>query len=133
MTTKAKNPGHHAERHVLEEFDLEKDTDPDRGWADLENPRTGARYQVKSATTRDVGEPNVRLWEDHHRSLVAANARGTAWYVFVRLDRAGRCLWMQRRAPESVTSEVRRLGGWNKAGHTERDARQLKIPVKVFR
>jgi hypothetical protein len=125
--------GRKAEQHVATIYELEQAHDLP-GWVDLVNPRSGARYQVKAATTRPTGKPNVRLWEDQHRSLQACeNAGGPpAWYAFVCLSEDGRVLETQRRRPIYVGREVRRLGGWDAAGHETRPADQAKVPVKVF-
>lgn len=128
-----RNDGRSAEEWVAERYDLELAAGEGLpGWVDAYNPRTGARYQVKSAATRDEGPPRVRLWEDQHRAAVGYLAHAPAWYVFLRVDRLGRVLEHARRRPQTVTRTVNELGGWNQAGHEVRDARQLKAPVAEF-
>lgn len=107
-----------AERTVAAKYDLVETSVP---WADLENPRTGARYEVKSTDpTREY--PRFRLWRDQHRSLVGYDSQRTAWYAFVAGDR------VVRRRPAYVTAVVRELGGWNVSGHA-RGSKQKKVPA----
>ena len=116
--------GEAAESLVKRKYDLEE---ADVEWCDLTNPRTGARYEVKSAERdRDSGrEGRFRLWEDQHRSLRAADAAGSAaWYVFVTDDGAT----YTRRRVSHVSEVIADHGGWNESGH-RRGSRQLKIPV----
>jgi hypothetical protein len=99
-------------------------------WYDAVHPSSGAKYEVKS-THRELasGEPGkFRLWRDQHRSLAAATARGVAWYAFVLLDSDDDVVRTQRRKPSTVGYKVRDRGGWNTAGHAERESPQHKIP-----
>jgi len=116
--------GEAAEALVKRKYDL---TESGVEWCDLTDPRTGARYEVKSAERdRDSGRRGrFRLWEDQHRSLMAADAAGSAaWYVFVTDDGAT----YRRRLVTTVSQIVADHGGWNESGH-RRGSRQLKIPV----
>ena len=113
------NNGKAAEKRVIDKYDLER---ANVEWCDATNPRTGARFEVKSAST-STDRPRFRLWEDQHRALTAASVNVAAWYVFVYGGK------MTRRTPSYVTSVVSDRGGWNRSGH-RRDARQLKVPVE---
>ena len=115
-----------AEAFVCAFYDLERTpNEPGEGWYDCINPRTGAKYQVKSAQR----DRRFRLWSDQHRSLVASDANGVAWYVFVTSGEDPR-----RVKPSTVTKWVNERGGWNKANHELRPgALQHKLPVsEVF-
>lgn len=120
-----KPPWRRAEEFVVEEYNLEHaPNEPGEGWYDAINPRTGAKYQVKSAQK----DRRFRLWEDQHRSLTAAEGQNSAWYVFVVSGKEPR-----RVKPSTVTRWVRERGGWNRAGHELRSGRQHKLPVsEVF-
>lgn len=113
------NNGKAAERRIIDKYDLKR---ADVEWCDAWNPRTGARYEVKSASP-STDRPRFRLWEDQHRAMTAATANVAAWYVFVFGDR------VTRRTTAFVSSVVSERGGWNDAGH-RRGARQLKVPVE---
>lgn len=113
------NNGKAAEKRVIDKYGLER---ADVEWCDATNPRTGARYEVKSAST-SATRPRFRLWEDQHRSLTRAANHAAAWYVFVYGGE------MTRRRPSTVTEVVNDRGGWNRSGH-RRGARQLKVPVE---
>lgn len=120
----SENDGKAAEELAKRKFDL---VEANVEWCDLTNPRTGARYEVKSAQRRhDDGEPGrFRLWEDQHRSLMAAESGGVAaWYVFVTDDGAT----YTRRSVTQVGQVVNDRGGWNKSGHA-RGSRQKKVPI----
>lgn len=115
-----------AEKFVAERYDLEHNPgQPGERWYDAVNPRTGAKYQVKSAQSGG----RFRLWDDQHRSLTAAEGANAAWYVFVVPNREPR-----RVRPTTVTQWVNSRGGWNRANHELRPgARQHKLPVsEVF-
>lgn len=119
--------GRDAEELVKRKYDLEESGVE---WCDLTNPRSGARYEVKSAerTLESGREGRFRLWEDQHRSLLAANSGGSAaWYVFVTDGGST----YTRRGVTHVSQVVNDRGGWNKSGH-RRGSRQLKVPVKVL-
>lgn len=111
-----------AEEWVAEEYDLDHEPgEPGERWYDAINPRTGTKYQVKSA------EPGgaFRLWSDQHRSLTACEGQKCAWYVFVSSDGRSR-----RVRPSTVTRWVRERGGWVEAGHELRPgAKQHKLDV----
>ncbi|WP_121822828.1 hypothetical protein [Halostella salina] len=101
-------------------------------WYDAVNDGTGTKYEVKS-TSKRIGDDypaagRFRLWRDQHRSLQASDASGVAWYAFVLLDDDGNVVEIQRRKPATVGAIVRERGGWNLAGHTERDGPQHKLP-----
>jgi hypothetical protein len=115
-----------AERLVAREFGLGLD-DSDVEWYDLASD-TGTKYEVKS-TSREIrsGPGRFRLFEGQTRSLLASDARGTAWYVFVLFDGEAGVLRMQRRRPSTVASTVRDRGGWNRSGH-DSQGRQHKLP-----
>jgi hypothetical protein len=113
------NNGLDAEKRVAEEYGLEEYP---ADWCDLENPRTGARYEVKSADP-DRERPRFRLWEDQHQALTGASAHTAAWYVFVAGSR------MSRHTVGYVSNVVEKRGGWNRSGH-RRGSRQLKIPLE---
>lgn len=117
-----REPWEQAELHVVDEYDLEHA--PEADWYDAVNPRTGAKYEVKSAQA----DRRFRLWENQHRSLAAAEGQNAAWYVFLVSGEG-----MRRVKPTTVTRWVRARGGWNRAGHDRRDGRQHKLPVsEVF-
>jgi hypothetical protein len=127
------------EKIVAEAFDLLDVSGDDAEDADLRNPRTEARYEVKSANAT-VGSGNgeteagrFRLWEDQHRSLVGYDAQPdlAGWYVFVYSDAQGTPQVMRRVEPSTVTKLVD--GRWNDASHEGRDSRQYKLPIdEVF-
>lgn len=118
--------GAFAEQLVASIHDLEHRPD-ETDWYDAVNPRTGTKYEVKSTHQElESGAPGrFRLWRDQHRSLVASDAAGTAWYTFVLLSSGGDVLDVQRRRPSTVT---RLVESWNRAGHGERDGPQYKLP-----
>lgn len=127
------------EKIVAEAFDLLDVSGDDAEDADLRNPRTEARYEVKSANaTVGAGDGETeagrfRLWEDQHRSLVGYDAQPdlAGWYVFVYADAQGTPQVMRRVEPSTVTKLVD--GRWNDASHEGRDARQYKLPIdEVF-
>lgn len=122
--------GEWAEEQVAREFDLAH-VPNEAEWYDCVNPRTGTKFEVKSATRElDSGAAGrFRLWEDQHRSLVASDAQGTAWYVFVVLGSGGAIEAVERMHATTVTELVNDAGGWNRAGHDERESRQLKLPI----
>lgn len=117
--------GYNGEQWVKQQYDLERC--PDTRWCDLQNPRTGARHEVK------VALPNrrFRVWKDNHRSLVSSNAAGTAWYDFLVMSRSGRITDHRRMQPTTVSRIVDELGGWNESGHA-RGSYQKKIPVAAI-
>ncbi|GAB3315204.1 hypothetical protein [Haloplanus salinarum] len=139
LQERARTAGELEERIVAEAFDLLDVSGDDAEDADLRNPRTQARYEVKSANAT-VGSGNgetedgrFRLWEDQHRSIVGYDAQPdlAGWYVFVRCDRQGTPQVMRRVEPSTVTKLVD--GRWNDASHEGRDARQYKLPIgEVF-
>lgn len=106
-------------------------------WYDVRAPSTSSRPtkgEVKSAH-RDVGEHypaagRFRVRRDQHRSLVASDAQGTAWYVFVLIDEDTGEVVFQRRRPSTVTQIIDERGGWNRAGHDEFD-HQHKLPIET--
>lgn len=113
-------PWEQAEQFVVEEFDLEHNPgNPGGRWYDAVNPRTGAKYQIKSAES----ERRFRLWEQH-RSLTRSEGANAAWYVFLASGEG-----MRRMKPTTVTRIVNERGGWNRANHELRDSRQHKLPV----
>ena len=122
--------GRFAEKHVADRFDLEHTPD-ETNWFDAVNPRTGTKVEVKSTTDEIVGRDGTmvpgefRLWRDQHRSLLASDTRGTAWYAFVLLDDDGHVLEVQRRRPSTVTDVI---DEWVTGGHDERDGPQAKVP-----
>jgi hypothetical protein len=133
----SRNPddGELSETIVREAYNLEP-IDGGELDGDLVNPRTEARYEVKS-TRGSVGgssysnEGRFRLWLDQHRSIVGYDSQPnlTGWYVFVRFER-GTPVELRRVEPSTVTDLV---DGWNQAGHDERDSRQHKLPLsEVF-
>jgi hypothetical protein len=127
------------ERIVAEAFDLLDVSGDDAEDADLRNPRTKSRYEVKSANARvgsggtDTEPGRFRLWEDQHRSIVGYDAQPdrTGWYVFVYSNAQGTPQVMRRVEPSTVTNLVG--GAWNESGHEGREARQHKLPIdEVF-
>lgn len=119
-----------AEELVAEKYDV--DHRPDRAeWYDCVNPRTGTKFEVKSCLSR-VGESHpapgrFRLRRDQTRSLLASDAAGVAWYVFVLVDVEEGAVRFRRAKPSTVSQWVRERGGWNRAGHDEFDE-QHKLP-----
>jgi hypothetical protein len=117
---------------VADVYDLEVDV-ASADWFDAVNPRTGAKYEVKS-THRELdngAEGRFRLWEDQHVSLVHADASGTAWYAFVLLESDGEVAEVRRMQPSTVTDIVKDVGGgsaWSLAKHREREGHQKKVP-----
>lgn len=111
--------GSTAEEHVVDDLGLERES---TSWYDAISS-TGAKYEIKS------GREKVRIWEDQHRSLTSAAARGVAWYVFVRVDGSGRVTASQRRRPTTVTRLVNDHGGWVKSGHERTSDREKQLPI----
>ena len=103
-------------------------------WYDVRRTTTGAKGEVKSThetikgAHNDAGNGEFRLWESQHRSLLAADASGVAWYHFVVLDDDGHVVGYARRKPKTVSSLVESVGGWSLAGHDDRDGRQCRLP-----
>lgn len=114
--------GSDAEAAVVDAFGLERES---TSWYDAINPRTGTKYEAKS------GREKVRIWEDQHRSLVASDRAGTAWYAFVYVDAAGRVQEIQRRRPSTVTQLVEDAGGWVKSGHARTSDREKKLSIET--
>jgi hypothetical protein len=117
---------------VADVYDLEVDV-ASADWFDAVNPRTGAKYEIKSThRTVDGGATGrFRLWEDQHISLVHADASGTAWYAFVLLDEDDDVVDVRRMQPSTVTELVDDVGEgdpWSLAKHREREGRQKKLP-----
>jgi len=127
--------GEFAEQAVADEYDLDH-APGESDWYDCVDPSTGTKYEVKSThrTLANGAGGRFRLWSDQHRSLAAADGQATAWYVFVLLDSSGNVADMRRMRPATVTKLVHANGGtWNRAGHTERESEQHKIPhTEVF-
>lgn len=94
----------------------------------------GTKIEVKS-TEKRIGDDypadgRFRLWADQHRSLLASDASGTAWYVFVLFD-DGSLVDVRRCRPSTVTRLVEDVGDgeWDLSGHVDRDgAEQQKLP-----
>ncbi len=136
LAGKNQDDGELAEAIAREAYDLEPVPGDDELDGDLRNPRTEARYEVKSTHAR-VGDEypadgRFRLWRDQHRSIVGYDAQPdlAGWYVFVRfVDDTPREL--RRVEPSTVT---RLVGGeWGPSGHAGREAEQYKLPVgEVF-
>lgn len=126
--------GEFATEYVADEYDLEVENDV-TDWYDAVAPSTGTKYEVKSThqTLASGATGRFRLWEDQHRSLVAAeSAEGqTAWYAFVLLDDNDSVQDVVRRKPSTVTGIVG--GEWNRAEHDDRGDGQHKVPwYQVF-
>lgn len=103
----------------------------DKGdWYDAVLKSTMTKYQIKSTAVERVkgSSGRFRLWETDHRSLVASDSSGTAWYVFVLFDGKGGVVSVRRCKPSTVTRIVEEAGGWNQAGHADKPGRQLKLP-----
>jgi len=114
--------GTFAEEYVANAYGLDhapRETD----WYDAVHP-SGTKYEVKSTHTGG----RFRLWEGQVRSLVASDGQGTAWIAFVLLDQGGNVVDVQRRKPSTVLRLINERGGFNRAGHQERDDRQHKLP-----
>jgi len=121
--------GEFATNVVADTYGLVVEND-DADWYDAVHPNSEAKTECKSARRElaDGSTGRYRLWEDQHRSLVASDASGTAWYGFVLLDDDGTVVDVQRRKPATVGAIVRDRGGWNQAGHSKRESRQHKLP-----
>lgn len=123
-----------AESFVVHEYGYQSDNSSE-SWFDAIHPNTGAKIEVKSTSTKIgkkyPGDGRFRLWENQHKSLVASDRSGVAWYAFVLLDADDAVLKIQRRKPSTVTRLVRARGGWNKAGHRDRSGRQHKLPWRA--
>lgn len=107
----------------------------ERHWYDLRHHSTNSKGEVKS-TSQEVGdkypEPGrFRLWREQHVSLVASDANGTAWYIFVVFVESAGEIWIRRMRPSTVTRIVNERGGWNRSGH-HRYSQQHKIPWHVI-
>jgi hypothetical protein len=108
--------------------------DPD--FFDVRHPERVTKAEVKSTQT-SIGEKypaegRFRVWEGQTRSLVASDARATAWYIFVLFDESAGMLRLRRMRPSTVSRIVDERGGWNESGH-ESMGRQHKIPIiEVF-
>ena len=120
-----------AESLVAEEFGLSEFNDAE--WYDAVLKSTGAKYEVKSTSSRiRSGAGRFRLWEGQHRSMTAAEGQNAAWYAFVLLDTDDGVIRIQRRRPSTVTGIINDRGGWNRSGH-ESKGRQHKLPInEVF-
>lgn len=118
--------GRRAERGVAKKYDLAVVPDSEARWYDAKNPRTGAKYEVKSAAPNGM----FRFWKDQHRRLSAANSQGTSYYVLVKMhgDQPGAYM---RVKPATVTKTIEKRGGWNEPVHRRRQ-KQKKVPVRVF-
>lgn len=131
MSTRRPNErqGEFAAEVVADEFDLDVENGVE-DWYDAVDPSTGTKYEVKSThrTLESGASGRFRLWEDQHRSLVAAEGADgqTAYYGFVVLEENGEVQNVVRRRPTTVTKIVD--GEWNRADHSEREGRQHKIP-----
>lgn len=119
--------GAKAEEFVATVYNVEKDSGT-ASWYDCVSD-LGTKYEVK-ATLKERGSDigRYRVWADQHRSLVASDNAGTAWYVFVLLDGNRRVLDHIRCKPSTVTKWVNDNGGWGPSGHTDRRSRQCEIP-----
>jgi len=115
--------GTFAEEYVANSYGLEH-APGEADWYDAVHPERGTKYEVKSTHTGG----RFRLWEGQVRSLVASDGQGTAWIAFVLLDANGNVVDVQRRKPSTVLQLVNDRGGFNRAGHQERDSRQHKLP-----
>ena len=108
---------------------------PDRAeWFDAVDEDRGTKFEVKSThRTLDNGAPGrFRLWRSQLRSLLNSDAQGTAWVVFVLLDRDGNPVDHRRMRSSTVWRLVREeFGGWDKSGHEEMGEQQ-KIPVDAI-
>jgi len=124
-----------AEELVADEYGLEGlALDPE--WWDLRHPDRPTKYEVKSTSTKIgekyPGDGRFRVWESQTRSLIASDAKATAWYAFVLFDEADGVLRIQRMQPSTVLSVVNERGGWNLSGHQSM-GRQYKIPwTEIF-
>ncbi|WP_380681109.1 hypothetical protein [Salinigranum sp. GCM10025319] len=124
--------GAFAEQLVASRYNLDH-VPNEADWYDCVNPRTGTKYEVKSTheTLASGASGRFRLWEDQHHSLTVSDGQATAWYAFVLLSRTGEVVDVRRMKPSTVTEIVG--GDWNRAGHSERDGRQYKLPAdEVF-
>jgi len=127
-----------AELLVAEHYGIRHDP---AEWYDCRNPRTGTKVEVKSVREVVDGRDEdryvpttgrVRLWEGQVRSLIASDARGTAWIDFVLLDEDRTPVDHRRMRPSTALRMVNERGGWNKSGHQSK-GRQKKIPwTEVF-
>lgn len=120
-----------AEELVAEEFDLEH-VGVDAEWFDCRHPDRPTKYEVKS-THEQIGEDypaegRFRVWKSQTKSLVASDARATAWYAFVLFDESEGLFYLQRRRPSTISRLVRDRGGWNESGH-ESMGPQHKLPI----
>lgn len=120
-----------AEELVAEAYGLDHRPD-EADWYDCVHPNTGAKTEVKSTATQ-IGEKypargRFRLRRDQTRSLLAADARGVAWYAFVLYDFEKGEIRIRRAKPSTVSKWVREAGGWNEAGHEEFE-KQRKLSV----
>jgi hypothetical protein len=105
-------------------------------WYDLRHVSTGAKAEVKTATKR-IGGPKTaerdgrfRIYRNQMESLHSANARGTAWVVFVLVDMENREVSVRRTEPATVSNWISERGGWNGSGHSRREY-EHKLPWPV--
>lgn len=117
--------GRRGEEFACDQFGLERR--PDIQWYDAVNPRTGAKYEVKTA----LPDRMFRFWRDQHHSLSGANGRGTGWYVLIIMDDNGDIKRWRRVKPQTVARVIRERGGFNKQTH-RRDQQQKKVPTTEF-
>ncbi|RDZ65868.1 hypothetical protein C5B90_05825 [Haloferax sp. Atlit-12N] len=122
-----------AEELVADVYGLDHRPD-DASWYDCVHPNSGAKTEVKSTSVR-IGEKypahgRFRLRHDQTRSLLAADARGVAWYAFVLYDFDKGEIRIRRAKPSTVSKWVREAGGWNEAGHEEFEEQQ-KLPMNT--
>lgn len=125
-----------AELLVAEHYDVLHAPD-ETDWYDCRNQRTGTKFEVKSTRTSIDGEDpstfvdvagRFRLWRSQVRSLLASDARGTAWIVFVLFDEDRTPVALKRMRPGTVSSLV---DEWNESGHEM--GPQHKVPIsEVF-
>jgi len=112
---------------VIEKWDLEEDQHTKK-WYDAVNPRTGARYEVKSTHV----DGRFRFWKDDLNSLKGYQSQGTAWVALVVFDSRDRVSTIQRRRPGIVLQAIQKAGGWNTGGHAGRPGKQKKLRAELI-
>jgi len=118
-----------AEDIVESIYNLKGDKDT---WFDLRHPTTGAKYQVKSTTSKIgeyyLNEGRFRIWQSQNKSMMGSDNANIAWYAFVLFDKNSGYLYVQRRKPKTVNKIVRESGGWNESGHDMGRQYKVRIP-----
>lgn len=133
--------GEFAARLVAAHFGPAWEYRPDRAdWYDVVHEERPTKIEVKSTHTTIDGETpgsfvdvagRFRVWRSQLRSLIASDAAGTAWVVFVVFDEDGAPIEARRMRPSTLRRiVVDDYGGWDASGHAEMGEQQ-KLPIEA--